>query len=244
MPNDQITYVLPPSNEVYESTESPELAQIMNILQRNEIQQQQMMNDINILNAKIDNQNEKIEKIMQFIANIEKFMKLKQTKTPEVIEEQIDCDFIEPNCKTAHDLQNFDLMLEKDEYRIKFINFYKNQYDVNGKRDGCMIFRTIARRIISPGALEEYSWKGQNKKNSRPKISFQNTFQNIVEIMYKICSLSDITYSREKTEREFVKLLRFKNMNAKREESRGNVSTKNSTSRSKKISKTSEEETI
>lgn len=52
--------------------------------------------------------------------------------------------------------------------------------------------------------------------------------------MYKICSLSDITYNREKTEREFVKLLRFKNMNAKREESHGNVFARISTSRSKK----------
>lgn len=114
------------------------------------------------LNEKIDNQI--LEKIIQFIINIEKFMKFRQTKSAQVIEEQVDFDFDEPICKTAHELQNLNTMLENERYKIKFINFNKNEYELNGKRDGGMIFRTISRHIISSAALEEYSWKGQTKK--------------------------------------------------------------------------------
>lgn len=197
------------------------------------------------IESKIDNQNETISKILFFMANMEKLLSLQGKKSAE---QPKDLLLVQRNdhCKNLNDLINLEKQLGDMDYKTQFFNYYKSQYDLTGKRDGSMIFRTVTRKIIDPTIMLDFSWKGQQRNNTQENDnenssdknkSFKATFPNFISAITMICSAADVNFSNEKTEEEFNKMLRFKKVIAKRASKPQTESKSSSRVKKKKTSK-------
>lgn len=94
--------------------------------------------------------------------------------------------------KTSHELNAIEHLLKNIAFQEKFTRYFQRVLLLNGKRDGGAIFHHIARKLIDPIALKEYSWKGQKRaKSDRNFLSFQASFPNLIEFVNSILCRGD-----------------------------------------------------
>lgn len=96
--------------------------------------------------------------------------------------------------------------------------FLRTQVNLDGKQSVKLVFSTIIRKLISPTALRNYSWKGQCKVNSAQKglKSFKASFKNIINMVFLLCREGDPCVTMQIVGDCFFNMLRNKNTDIKR----------------------------
>lgn len=149
-----------------------------------------------------------LQKVVGFMATINKFMELRQTPKDQLKPEQkrasesfAELENLLP-IKTVEGLEDFNTKLKVQSFSDKVFRYLETVFHLNGKRDGKAFFRNLLRKILEPNVLLPFSWLGNTRaiKGSNPPLknrSFKQDFPDFVHLV-----------ATEATEESFCQFLR------------------------------------
>lgn len=208
--------------------------------------------DINKLNVRFDmiesqlkTLNAVIMQVMDFAANVDKFMKLKRHQTIIPTKSQHEdfagCKDFLAKMQSKQELQLLESKLQNAAFKERLIRYCRTVYNLTGKRDGKAFFRTFMREVISPKILQPYSWKGNSRmmKNMEnlhagQNESFKRRFPNFVEFVHLVAQAADFEFTEESNAKAFSDFLRQKKTELLRFET-NNANRRTSSSRKRKM---------
>ncbi|XP_065078975.1 uncharacterized protein LOC135701954 [Ochlerotatus camptorhynchus] len=181
--------------------------------------------ELELIKIRLDGIETKLEKLVLFMANIDKLMSTKKSGStaPEKKGNQ-EC-FLEFADLCPVQDENRLKLLEKNlndrMYTDKLYRFFHTEYSLNGKREGSPFFKTIMRRMLVPTILLPFSWKGFSRKVPGPEStadnrSFKETFPGFVAFIQRIVCAADIAHTVEANDACFSQFLRQKNVEVQR----------------------------
>ncbi|XP_065078477.1 uncharacterized protein LOC135701563 [Ochlerotatus camptorhynchus] len=184
---------------------------------------------------RLDRIEKNLNKILFFVADIEKYFKMKQQESKTHEEKQPKQkrsteDFSEFKAilpiKTVQDLMSIESKLEIQSFSEKLYQYFEVMYNLNGKREGHSFFRNLIRKMIDISVLMPFSWLGNTRsKNGEPPVeqnrNFKRTFPRLINFIGSVLRAADFEYTIEDTEKAFSDFLRHKNTEMKRHINQG-----------------------
>ncbi|XP_065079183.1 uncharacterized protein LOC135702108 [Ochlerotatus camptorhynchus] len=184
---------------------------------------------------RLDRIEKNLNKILFFMADIEKYFKMKQQESKTHEEKQPKQkrsteDFSEFKAilpiKTVQDLMSIESKLEIQSFSEKLYQYFEVMYNLNGKREGHSFFRNLIRKMIDISVLMPFSWLGNTRsKNGEPPVeqnrNFKRTFPRLINFIGSVLRAADFEYTIEDTEKAFSDFLRHKNTEMKRHINQG-----------------------
>lgn len=177
------------------------------------------------LNARFDGMEQRVDQLVSFAANMDKFMSMKNSSTiisktrpePEDFEEIRELLPI----MSEEEMQMLEQKLKNKQFADKLFRFFHTEYNLNGKRDGKSFFKTIVRRMVAPTLLQPFSWTGGSRKTPdniafTPNRSFRDTFQCLVQFVQRVVFAADMDHTSEQTDSCFSLFLRQKKVEIER----------------------------
>lgn len=176
------------------------------------------------INKRLDVIECKTDKILLFMANVEKFMSLKKSGTTPEQKVKHECFTVFADLCPVQDESKLALLennLCDRQYADKLYRFFHTEYNLNGKREGSPFFKILMRRMLVPTILQPFSWKGFSRKVPGPECtadnrSFKETFPGFVAFIQRIVSAADIEHTMETNDAYFSQFLRQKNVEVQR----------------------------
>lgn len=181
--------------------------------------------------ARLDRIEPVLQRIVFFMADVERFMKLKSSDRASDHSEhsgkrQFQEDFTEFEAlfpiDTEEQLLSFESILNKQDTNDKVFHYFEYVYNLNGKRDSGPFFKALLRKIIVATTVQMYSWKGQSRNNKGlPKSSnksFKDSFPLFVKFVHRVVRAADYEFTEEANNEAFSVYLRNKNTEIQRHE--------------------------
>lgn len=167
----------------------------------------------------------RLDQVLVFMANFDKLMSTRESapNSKEKKREAEDFEEFRKLCPilSEDDLQTLERNLKSKVYADRFFRFFDHEYNLNGKREGKVLFKTILRRIVVPTLLQPFSWKGNSRKTDEaasfiPNRSFKDSFPELVLFLQRVIFAADMEHTAEDTEECFSLFLRQKNVEIQR----------------------------
>ncbi|XP_065075021.1 uncharacterized protein LOC135698817 [Ochlerotatus camptorhynchus] len=162
--------------------------------------------ELELIKTRLDGIETKLEKLVLFMANIDKLMSTKKSGStaPEKKGNQ-ECFLEFADLCPVQDENRLKLLeknLNDSMYTDKLYRFFHTEYSLNGKCEGSPFFKTVMRRMLVPTILLPFSWKGFSRKVPGPEStadnrSFKETFPGFVAFIQRIVCAADIVHTVE-----------------------------------------------
>lgn len=159
-----------------------------------------------------------LQKITLFMADVSKFMEARTgapSKTSTLKKKAENFDDVEVlfPINDEEKLQSMEVSLNNQAFFEKLTRYISAQYELNGKRDGKAIFKSVIRKMIAPNVFLSYSWMGSSRKTANdrePNKGFKVSFPNIVRFFESMLREADIAFTNEAVHKAFSDHLRQK----------------------------------